>query len=90
MRGAGQVRLDAEERALIERRRADIRQVKENQALALKALKVASNYATWLKKHGQSDSFSTFIDSFGYQEPNGHAMHRVVAELLKVAATIGQ
>jgi hypothetical protein len=88
--GVGRLRLNAEERALIESRRAAIKQAKANQALTLKALKVASQYAIWLNKHRQSDSFSTFVNSFGYQEPNGHAMHIIVAELLKVAAKTGQ
>lgn len=82
------MRLNAEERALIEGRRAEKKKLVAHQAMTIKALQVATRYAIWLKKQGQTNSFSTFINSFGYQETRGREMFRVVSELLKVADII--
>ena len=38
----------------------------------IKILKIAYEYAVWLKENGAGSTLSTFIDDFGYQE-NGVA-----------------
>jgi hypothetical protein len=83
------MRLNAEERALIEGRRAEKKKLVEHEAQAREALQVASRYARWLRTEGASNSYSSFINSFGYQKPQGREMYRVVTELLAVADTIG-
>ena len=61
------VRLNAEERALIEGRRAEKKKLVAHQAMTIKTLQVTTRYAIWLKKQGINNSYSTFINRFVFQ-----------------------
>lgn len=78
--------LDATEREMIRKHRAEIERIKQNEAFRLKALEVAARYEKWLQAEGEGDSYSTFINSFGYQERDGNEMHEFVQKIRQAAS----
>lgn len=56
--------------------------------LKRRALQVAYKYECWLTRQGQGDAYSTFVNSFGYQENDSREMHRIVGEIIAAAADI--
>ena len=62
---AGSMRLWADELATARERR--------NQH---EPLQVAARYADWLEANGRGTSFSTFVNEFGYQEPDASKVYQ--------------
>ena len=54
-------------------------------AYRLMAIRVAAEYEEWLQENGRFDSFSTFINEFGYQKPDGSLMHEYVKRIRDAA-----
>lgn len=78
--------LDATEREMIRKHRAEIERIKQNDAFRLKALTVAVRYEKWLQETGRVHSFETFIHEFDYQEPDIPGIHELVDKILKAVA----
>lgn len=77
--------LSPDEVALIRQRRAENSRREQQLEFRLEAIKVAAEYETWLQANKCGDSFSTFINEFGYQEPQGSIMHHYVTRIRKAA-----
>lgn len=57
----------------------------KQKAIRLKVLRVAHEYEAWLQEEGVSSSFSTFINTFGYQESDGKQLYELVTHVLSAA-----
>lgn len=57
----------------------------KQKALRLKVLRVAHEYEIWLQDADVSSSFSTFINTFGYQESDGKQLFELVTRVLAAA-----
>ncbi|MDQ8954555.1 hypothetical protein RFH42_16520 [Acinetobacter rudis] len=83
------IRLTPEERQLIISRRE-----KNAQKLALekfqeKALDVANRWVKWSKKNGEGLTFSTFVNSFNYQDGDGEQIYAAVQAILGTVYVLG-
>lgn len=67
-----------EERQLILKHRAEKASYEEKHPLRIKVLDLTRRYDEWLYKNGCGDTFSTFVDEFGYDAHDASAMHRCV------------
>ena len=79
------MQLDDDEIALIERHRTEKRKRVERDSFALVALKIAAGYEEWLQREGLGDSFSTFVNEYGYQGKNAGRMHEAVKAIRQAA-----
>lgn len=50
-----------------------------------KAIATAYEFSKWSDEEGLSLSFSTFINTFGYQDDDGNQMYAAVERILKAA-----
>ena len=57
----------------------------KQKALRLTVLRVAHEYEIWLQDADVSSSFSTFINTFGYQESDGKQLFELVTRVLAAA-----
>lgn len=51
------------------------------EAFQRKAIATANDFAAWSDETGQGLTFSTFIDSFDYQDNDGKAMYEAVKRI---------
>ena len=78
--------LSPEEEEMIRRHRDEKAQRAAALAFRLKALKVAAEYEAWLQQDEEcGDSFSTFVNRFGYQDSDCQPMHEYVKRIHKAA-----
>lgn len=79
------INLTDEELALVTARR--LSQAKEDAAetFRLKALKVAYEFSEWSAKEGYGLTFSTFVNSFSYQDDDAQKMYTVVKRILNAS-----
>jgi hypothetical protein len=80
-----EMKLDDDEIALIERHRAEKRKRIERENFALNALKIAAGYEEWLQREGVGDSFSTFVNEYGYQGEKAGRMHETIKAIRQAA-----
>ncbi|HFE9955564.1 hypothetical protein [Pseudomonas shirazica] len=84
--GASLGPLSPEEEEMIRRHRDEKAQRAAALAFRLKALKVAAEYEAWLQQDEEcGDSFSTFVNRFGYQDSDCQPMHEYVKRIHKAA-----
>ncbi len=77
--------LTDDEIALIRERRAKKAQREAVRAFQHKAIATAHAFADWSEASGEGLTFSTFINTFGYQEADGQRMYDAVNRGLKKA-----
>lgn len=80
--------LDDEEQEIIRKHRQEKARVQRTLDFRLKSINVAGDFEKWMQENGQGNSYSTFVNTYGYQEPDSHLMHDHVSRILK-AATLG-
>lgn len=80
-----EMKLDEDEIALIERHRAEKKKRKDRDNFALLALKVAAGYEEWLQREQEGDSFSTFVNQYGYQGGDASKLHDVIKAIRAAA-----
>lgn len=77
-----EMELTDEEKQLILQRRAQKRKEEEDRQFQHNALKVASMWLDWSARDGSGLTFSTFVNDFGYEEPDGKEMFSAVERIL--------
>ena len=77
--------LTPDEIALIKQRRDEVS--RRNAALAFKrkAIQTAIRFDDWSIESGESLTFSTFINSFGYQDDDGKLMYDTIRRIFEAA-----
>lgn len=75
--------LTQEERDLILARRAERGEIEAALAFRQKAIKTAMAWLEWSEEEGLCLTFSTFINQFNYQEPDGKEMFKAVGRILE-------
>ena len=71
--------------SLIQKHRAEQAEQAARSAFRSKALKTAVAFDQWSEANGEGLTFSTFINTFGYQEPDGRRMYEAVQRILEAA-----
>ena len=71
--------------ALIRERRAGEALRESAQAFQRKAISTAHAFVDWSEATGEGLTFSTFVNTFGYQDADGKAMYEAVERVLEVA-----
>lgn len=79
--------LSTQEKELIRQHRAEEARKAQTVAFRLKAIRVAAEYEQWLQDNGRGDSYSTFANEFGYDDPQRNLIHECVVRI-RDAATI--
>jgi hypothetical protein len=77
--------LTPDEIALIQQRRAEQAQRDAAQAFQRKAIATAHAFDDWSATTGEGLTFSTFINTFGYQDEDGKQMYEAVKRILDAA-----
>jgi hypothetical protein len=77
--------LTSDEIALIQKRRAEQRQVEANRLFQQKAIATAHAFDVWSATTDDELAFSTFINTFGYQDRDGNQMYEAVKRILNAA-----
>lgn len=77
--------LTADEIALIQKRRDEQAQRDADRAFKRKAIAVAAAFEKWSDETGEGLTFSTFIDTFGYQDGDGKKMYEAVKRIQQAA-----
>ncbi len=73
--------LTPDEIALIQERRAEKAKREAAQAFQRKAIATAHAFAEWSSTTGEGLAYSTFINTFGYQDQDGHVMFEAVKRI---------
>jgi transcriptional regulator with XRE-family HTH domain len=66
---------------IVESHRADIKAKKDKEAFIDKALEVAHKFRKWSKESGEKLTFSTFVNSFNYQDSDANKMHSALVKI---------
>lgn len=77
--------LSEEEQQIIRKHREEKARVQRTLDFRLKSIRVAGDFEKWMQENGQGNSYSTFINTFNYQETDGHVMHEHVTRILQAA-----
>lgn len=77
--------LSAEEIALVQRHREEIAKAAAARNFKTKAIETALAFDHWTINTGVGLSFSTFINSFGYQDGDGKVMYEAVSRIFEAA-----
>lgn len=77
--------LTPDEIVLIQRRRGEQAEQEAARAFQRKAIAVANRWAEWSAETGEGLTFSTFINSFFYQEEDGQQVYAAVERILAAA-----
>ncbi len=80
-----QIDLTTEEIALIQAHRAQRVTRDAARDFQRKALTTAHAFDTWSDNSGQGLTYSTFINTFGYQSDDGRQMYEAVERILDAA-----
>ncbi|MDQ8937032.1 hypothetical protein [Acinetobacter rudis] len=83
------IRLTTEERQFILARREKIAQKLALEKFQEKALDVANRWVKWSKKNGEGLTFSTFVNSFNYQDGDGEQIYAAVQVILGAVYKVG-
>ena len=78
--------LSEDEVQLILKKRAAENLASEKEQFFLKSLKTAYEFSVWSHENELGLTFSTFIDSFGYEEPDVKQMYNAVRNILNAAS----
>ncbi|MDX8222136.1 hypothetical protein [Acinetobacter pittii] len=79
------MRLTDEEAKKIFEHRAEVHHKKATFAFQVKSIQVANEYFEWCKKEGfYTPNHGTFINSFGYEEPDAKVMSEAVHQIWKL------
>lgn len=71
--------------ALVQAHRAQRAKDDERRAFQRKAIATAHAFDTWSDGSGEGLTFSTFINTFGYQADDGKQMYEAVERILDAA-----
>ncbi|NHR04396.1 hypothetical protein HA052_04220 [Chromobacterium haemolyticum] len=77
--------LTPEEIALIQKRRDEQAARDAARAFQRKAIATAHEFAKWSDEEGLGLTFSTFINTFGYQDDDGTQMFQAVERIVDAA-----
>lgn len=77
--------LTPEEVALIQKGRDERAQRDAARAFKSKAITVAADFEKWSNETGEGLTFSTFINTFGYQDDDGNQMYEAVKRIQQAA-----
>lgn len=80
-----ELELTPEEIALIQKRRAYQRQCDAEAAFCRKSIATALAWVNWSSSTGYGLTFSTFVNSFGYQDSDQQQMYPRVQQILRAA-----
>lgn len=75
----------ADEIALIKKRRDEQAKSDAAQTFQRKAIATAHAFNEWSAQTEEGLTFSTFIDTFGYQDRDGRQMYEAVKRILEAA-----
>ncbi len=78
--------LSDDEIALIRGHRAQKAQREAGRAFQRKAIATAHAFDDWSEASGESLTFSTFINTFGYQDADGQRMYEAVKRIFAAAS----
>ncbi len=81
--------LTDDEIALIQKRRAEQAQREAARAFQRKAIATAHAFDDWSEASGEGLTFSTFINTFGYQDADGQKMYVAVKRIFDAALLDG-
>ena len=81
--------LTDDEIALIQKRRAEQAQRESARAFQRKAIATAHAFDDWSEASGNGLTFSTFINTFGYQDTDGQQMYAAVKRIFDAALPDG-
>ena len=81
--------LTDDEIVLIRERRAKKAQREAVRAFQHKAIATAHAFSDWSEASGEGLTFSTFINTFGYQEMDGQRMYAAVKRIFDAALLDG-
>lgn len=77
--------LTSAEIALIEKSRAEDKSRADARIFQQKSITVANQFLQWSLESGYGLTFSTFVNQFDYQDPDGNRMYRAVERILSSA-----
>lgn len=77
--------LTGEEVAMIQAHRAEIARRASAQAFQSKAIATAHAFDSWSARSGEGLTYSTFVNSFGYQDEDCNHIYDAVARIMKSA-----
>lgn len=77
--------LSADEIGLIQKHRKEKAQRQTAEAFQLKAIATAHAFSEWSTQTDEGLTFTTFINTFGYQDNDGRPMYEAVKRILDAA-----
>lgn len=77
--------LTESEIAMIQAHRAEIASRASAQVFQSKAIATAHAFDSWSDQTGEGLTYSTFVNSFGYQEEDGRQVYEAVARIFESA-----
>lgn len=69
---------------IIEKHRAEKKALEDQQAFIDNALEVANKFRKWSKESGEGLTFSTFVNTFGYQQTDANKMFSALVKIFDV------
>lgn len=79
--------LSPREQQMIREHRAKEAKEVQARALRLKVLRYAADYEQWLQDNGRGDSYSTFVNEFGCDDPERQLIHDNVVRVRKAMSS---
>jgi hypothetical protein len=79
------LQLTTDELALILARRAERATEQAARVFQKKAIATANRFMDWSAEHNEGLTFSTFINSFNYQDADGRQMYETVKRIVDAA-----
>lgn len=80
-----ELQLTESEKKLILNKRKEEAEQAARVAFHKKAIATANDFMNWSEESGDGLTFSTFVNSFNYQDPDGKVMYRAVERILDAA-----
>ncbi|WP_116963079.1 hypothetical protein [Fastidiosibacter lacustris] len=77
--------LTQDEIEIIQSRREKLAQYDAAKAFQSKAIAIAHAFSKWSTKTGDELTFSTFVNSFGYQGKDSNLMYETVKRIIEAA-----
>ncbi|WP_042857996.1 hypothetical protein [Dickeya sp. NCPPB 3274] len=78
--------LSPDEKNVILKIRKNKKEIEEQEAFQLKSIETALSFLIWSRETNEGITFSTFVNTFGYQDDDGYKMFNVVSKILDAAA----
>lgn len=74
-----------EEKFIIEKAREEKKEKIKKELKKQEMLEIANDYNKWLNENGEVSTFSTFVNSYGYDKENSNIVYRTITNIINAA-----